>query len=161
MLDVLGRHGVDFVIVGGVAGGAHGSSYPTYDLDIAYERGRENLERLAAALVELRATLRGAPSGLPSQLDADTLEAGGNFTFTTIHGDLDVLTHLDGAPPYAALKDQGTRAKVRGMHVVIASLDHLIPMKEAAGGTKDKVMATEYRVLSDELRAPRADEEAP
>jgi hypothetical protein len=28
-------------------------------------------------------------------------------------------------------------------------------MKEASGRTKDKLMATEYRVLSDELRAPR------
>jgi hypothetical protein len=27
-------------------------------------------------------------------------------------------------------------------------------MKEASGRTKDKLMATEYRVLSDELRAP-------
>jgi hypothetical protein len=28
-------------------------------------------------------------------------------------------------------------------------------MKEAAGRTKDKLMATEYRVLSDRLRAPK------
>jgi len=28
-------------------------------------------------------------------------------------------------------------------------------MKEASGRTKDKLMATEYRVLSDELRAPK------
>jgi hypothetical protein len=36
----------------------------------------------------------------------------------------------------------------------IPLLDHLIAMKEAAGRPKDKLMATEYRVLSDELRAP-------
>jgi hypothetical protein len=28
-------------------------------------------------------------------------------------------------------------------------------MKEAAGRPKDKLMATEYRLLSDELRAPK------
>lgn len=28
-------------------------------------------------------------------------------------------------------------------------------MKEASGRPKDKLMAAEYRVLSDELRAPR------
>ena len=33
-----------------------------------------------------------------------------------------------------------------------ASLDHLIGMKEAAGRTKDKLMASEYRLLADEIR---------
>ena len=32
----------------------------------------------------------------------------------------------------------------------VASLDHLIRMKEAAGRPKDKLMATEYRVLAEE-----------
>jgi hypothetical protein len=158
MLGVLGRHGVDFVVVGGVAGGAHGSSYPTYDLDIAYERSADNLERLASALGELGATLRGAPAGLPFPLDAETLERGANFTFTTNRGDLDALSDLAGAPSYDALKQAGTAADVRGVRVVVASLDHLIAMKEAAGRTKDKLMATEYRVLSDEIRAPRSNE---
>jgi hypothetical protein len=40
---------------------------------------------------------------------------------------------------------------------VVASLDHLIAMKEAAGRTKDKMMATEYRALSDAIRAPRTE----
>ena len=31
-------------------------------------------------------------------------------------------------------------------------------MKEASGRTKDKLMATEYRVLTDELRALRPDD---
>jgi hypothetical protein len=30
-------------------------------------------------------------------------------------------------------------------------------MKEAAGRTRDKLMATEYRVLADELRKPHSD----
>ena len=66
-----------------------------------------------------------------------------------------------GARTYDALKQAGTSADVRGVRVVVASLDHLIAMKEAAGRTKDKLMATEYRVLSDELRAPRPDEGKP
>jgi hypothetical protein len=40
----------------------------------------------------------------------------------------------------------------------VASLDHLIAMKEAAGRPKDRLMASEYRVISDELRRPHDDD---
>ena len=46
---------------------------------------------------------------------------------------------------------------VRGHRVRVASLDHLIAMKEATGRTKDKLHATELRVISDELRAPKGE----
>lgn len=147
---------IDFVVIGGVAGGAHGSSYPTYDLDIVYARDRPNIEKLVALLRELQATLRGAPSGLPFQLDATTIENGSHFTFATDYGSFDLLADPAGAPRYDTLKAAATKGDVRGRTVLFASLDHLIAMKEAAGRTKDKLMATEYRVLSDELRAPKS-----
>ena len=37
-LRLLTQHQVEFVIVGGVAVSAHGSSYLTYDLDVCYAR---------------------------------------------------------------------------------------------------------------------------
>jgi hypothetical protein len=154
IFDALAAHGVDFVLIGGLAGVAHGSSYPTYDVDIAYARDPENLEKLAAALRELGAELRDAPTALPFLLDAETLQAGSHFTFTTPHGSLDLLSDPDGAPAYAQLKrSAGEPATIEGVAIHVASLDHLIAMKERSGRTKDKLMATEYRVLSEELRA--------
>ena len=153
ILETLVRHRVDFVLVGGLAGVARGSSYPTYDVDIAYARDRPNLERLAAALRELGATLRGAPPDVPFLLDAETLERGAHFTFETKFGAIDVLDRPDGSPPYAALKAAaGEPAEVEGERILVASLDHLIAMKETSARTKDKLMATEYRVLADETR---------
>ncbi|MGZ8795047.1 MAG: hypothetical protein ACXW0F_10460 [Gaiellaceae bacterium] len=150
------EHEVDFVLIGGLAGVAHGSSYPSYDIDIAYAGGKKNLERLASALQDLGATLRGAPSTLPFQLDARTLKAGAHFTFQTSYGSLDIVAEPDGAPSYDKLKAAaGAPVEFEGELIFVASLDHLIAMKEAAGRTKDKLMATEYRVLSDELRAPK------
>jgi len=148
---------VDFVLIGGLAGMAHGSAYPSFDVDIAYERGTENLERLASALQDLQATLRGAPPELPFVIDAKTLANGAHFSFQTPFGSLDILTDPDVAPPYVHLRRAaGEPVELEGERVLVASLDHLIAMKEAAGRPKDKLMATEYRVLSDELRAPRA-----
>lgn len=154
-LEALAEARVDFVVIGGVAGGAHGSSYGTFDLDVVYARDAENLERLATVLRSLEATLRDAPSDDPFELDAQTLRAGDRFAFATRLGAIDIIAHPAGAPAYEKLKAKANVIDVRGHLVRVASLDHLIAMKEAADRTRDKLLATEYRVLADEQRAPK------
>ena len=158
ILEVLVRHRVDFVVVGGLAGIAHGSAYNTEDVDVAYDRSRENIHRLAEALRELGATLRGAPPDLPFQLDAETLDAGMNFTFDTRYGPLDILGEPAGAPRYGELHAAGSSESLWGVVVRVSSLDHLVAMKEAAGRPRDITMAAEYRTISDLLLAPKDDE---
>ena len=156
ILETLVRHGVDFVLIGGLAGVALGSAYQTSDIDIAYSRSRGNLERLVSALIELGATLRGAPKNLPFQLDARTIAVGASFTFDTRYGPLDIIADPAGAPPYEKLRGEAVELDVRGFVVAVASIDHLIAMKEAAGRNRDKLMATEDRVLADEIRRREA-----
>jgi predicted nucleotidyltransferase len=151
-LETLVRHGVDFVLIGGIAAIVLGSSYSTSDLDVAYARERANLERLADALRELGATLRGAPPGLSFWLDADTLEAGLNFTFETKHGNLDIFGEPAGAPAYTELKQRSSVERIGGLEIRVASIDHMIAMKEAAGRGKDRILASELRTLSDRIR---------
>ena len=153
LLRVLVEGGVDFVVIGGIAGVARGSAYMTQDLDIAYARDPDNLRRLAAALAQLDARLRGAPEDVPFLLDAETLKQGAHFTFETASGPLDILDRPDGSPPYPELKRRaGEPLDVDGLPVPVASLDDLIAMKEATGRPRDRVVASELRMLSDELR---------
>lgn len=152
LLGPLVAHGVDFVVVGGVAGFAHGSNYPTYDLDVAYARGHANAGHLVAALKEIGVRLRGAPEDLPFQLDARTIENGANFTFTTAHGDFDVLADVGGIRSYEELKAEAVPRHLFGLDVLVASIDHLIAMKRAANRTKDKLMVEEYITIADEQR---------
>ena len=142
------------MLIGGMAAAALGSSRSTYDIDVAYSRTPRNLERMVSALTELGATLRGAPAGIPFLLDAKTLERGLNFTFSTRFGALDILGEPAGAPRYEELKGAATPTTIRGFTVQVASLDHLIAMKEAAGRPHDKATAAELRAVADELRAP-------
>lgn len=156
ILSALLGYGVDFILIGGMAGMALGSALPSYDVDVAYARDRENLERLVAALQELHARLRGAPADVPFQLDVKTIENGSHFTFETPHGSLDILSDPAGAPRYARLKDDALETEVEGLTIRVASIDHLIAMKEASGRPKDKYMATEYRTLADEIERRRS-----
>lgn len=151
LLAALVRHGVDFVVIGGVAGLALGSSYPTYDLDVAYSREAGNVKRLVAALKELDVRLRGAPEDLPFVLEERTIENGSNFTFETPYGHFDVLAHIDGISSYEGLRRGSAVQDIDGHPVRVASIDHLIAMKRAANRTKDKLMLEEYIVLADEL----------
>jgi hypothetical protein len=100
LLAALHDAGVRFIVVGGAAATAHGSARLSLDLDIVYERSPENIDRLAAALAPLDPYLRGAPSGLPFHLDADTIRRGLNFTRTTSAGWLDLLGEITGGGGY-------------------------------------------------------------
>jgi transcriptional regulator with XRE-family HTH domain len=148
LLGSLVRHGVDFVVVGGVAGWIHGSAYPTYDLDVAYARDHSNLERLAAALVDVRAQWRGGPPDLPIQLDAAMLHNGANFTFDTAFGRFDVLGELSGVRDYEELRREARIEGYEGLDVRVASIDHLIAMKRAADRVKDRLMIEEYKEIA-------------
>ena len=58
-LRVLAEHDVRFVLIGGQAALARGSSTMTRDVDVCYDRAPDNLDRLAAALTAMHARLRG------------------------------------------------------------------------------------------------------
>ncbi|MHB8643808.1 MAG: hypothetical protein ACYDA3_13085 [Gaiellaceae bacterium] len=146
------------MLAGGLAGVVLGSAFQTGDVDVVYERSRDNLERLAAALQELDATLRGAPKDVPFILDARTLAAGQNFTFDTPYGSLDILGDAAGAPKYDVLRADANTHDIGGVSIHVSSIDHLIAMKEAAGRSKDKLMVSEYKLLADEIRRREAED---
>lgn len=154
LLGPLVRHGVDFVLIGGIAGISHGSNYPSYDLDVLYLRDWPNIVRLVAALEEIGVRLRGAPEDLPFLLDTKTIENGANFTFVTPHGDLDVLADAAGMPTYEDLRSASLEREIAGCSVKVAAIDHLIAMKRAANRPKDKLMIEEYIVLADKQHRP-------
>jgi len=151
IVQVLQRHEVEFVVIGGIAGQLWGSPTITQDLDICYAREKTNLEHLAAALRELNAKLRGVKEDVPFRLDARTLFNGDRFTLTTDFGALDCLATPSGTSGYNDLKQAAETMPVRGGRKVrVCSIDDLIRMKRAAGRTKDLRAVEELGALRDE-----------
>jgi hypothetical protein len=158
-LETLAKHRVRFVLVGGVAANLRGSTTVTQDVDVCCARDDENLERMASALKELHARLRGAPPQVPFLLDARTLKMGDHFTFVTDVGSLDILGHPSGIPGgYQELERASDRVDLGGFTVTVASIDDLIRMKRAAGRAKDLVEVEVLGALRDEIDAQAAEE---
>ncbi len=139
-LATLQRYDVEFVVIGGVAGRLWGSPTMTNDVDICYSRDRVNLERLAVALRDLEARLRGVDDDEPFQLDSTTLAKGQNFTFATRVGPLDVLGMPAGVRDFRELAVNATSFDLgEGVVVMVCDLEDLIRMKRAAGRPKDRI----------------------
>jgi hypothetical protein len=155
-IHILARHGVRFVVVGGFAANLLGSAIVTTDLDLCYARDTENYRRLASALQELNARLRGAPEDVPFILDAETIERGDRFTFTTDAGSLDVMGDPDGSAGYEALLRHALVLRVDDIEVAVASIDDLIVMKRASGRVKDRIHVEEFVALREEREALEA-----
>ena len=153
VVRLLARHEVRYVLIGGLAAITHGSSLVTVDVDICHARDRPNLERLAAALREVHADLRGVEAKLSFRLDARTLERGDSFTLTTDLGALDILGTPAGTDGYDDLARTADALELFGHEVLVASVDDLIRMKRAAGRTKDLLAVEELAALRDELDA--------
>lgn len=150
-LQTLNRHGVRFIVIGGYAAAIRGSPVITGDVDICYARDDENLERLAEALRELQATLRGAPPDVPFQLDAKTLKRGNTFTFNTTVGPLDCVGTPAGTAGFEDLDAEATDEDLDGFSVRVASIEDLMRMKRATGRAKDLIALEWLGALRDEL----------
>jgi len=151
ILSLLESGDVDYVVIGGIAGVAHGSPSVTQDLDICYARTSENFKRLAGTLRVMNARLRGAPPDVQFLLDEKTLAMGDHFTFATDHGDFDCLGTPAGVGGYEDLACSAELVDLEGLRVQVASLDDLIRMKRAASRPKDRAELEILGALKQEI----------
>lgn len=143
LLEVLERHGVRYVVIGGLAAELRGSPYTTRDVDVTPSRDRANLRRLAAALRELNAQLRvpGVDDPVEFPLNEHSFDWGTTWTFVTELGYLDVALLPDGTQGYDDLRRSATREQItETLQVDVASLADVIRSKEAAGREKDRAV---------------------
>lgn len=147
IVELLHKHGVEFMLIGGQAAVVHGSPIPTFDIDLCYRRTEDNLKKLAEALKEIHPTLRGAPADLPFRLDAESLALGQNFTFKTDLGDLDLLGWVEPFGTYDELVGRAENVSLETCDVNVISLDDLIAIKKHINRPKDRNVLLQLEAL--------------
>lgn len=146
--------------MGGVGGQLHGATRPTRHVDVLVCRTRTNLERVAAALNELRARLRAEgltdaeAQALTPSWDASRIERLEILTLQTDAGPLDILADIPDQSGrrlrYEDLRPDATTVPIAPDLVAhLASTRAIIASKEWANRPKDRDALPELRQLAE------------
>lgn len=138
-LEVLVRHRVEVIVVGGVAAVLNGAPISTLDLDIVHARTPENVDRLFGALTELDARYRDL-TGRVLRPELAALAGDGHHLLVTSCGPLDVLGQIGDRLRYEDLLPDTEDRTVGGHAIRILGLAALIRTKEQAGRDKDRAV---------------------
>lgn len=139
IFETLDAHGVDYLVIGGVAVQAYGHNRTTMDLDLMVAIDGTNRTAVAAALRELKAELRGPNAGKDIDVtDPQMLGLGVAYQLTTCFGELDLFTGtVPGAAPFEEMVRRATMVPMGDVTIPIVGLDDLISMKRASGRPRD------------------------
>lgn len=159
ILKALARHGVDFIVVGGIGGVLQGSPLLTNDVDVVPLLKKPNLDALAAALNELNAKLMSAdaPDGV-IRIDwngKDLQRWIVDFRFlnlATDYGQLDLIHRPGGTDGYSDLAQAAIDVDVDDVQLKVAALEDIIRSKEAVGRDRDRVHLPTLRLLLEAKR---------
>jgi hypothetical protein len=150
-LEVLTRHEVEFIVVGGVAAVLGGAPLATFDLDVVHARHQVNLERLAAALSDLDARYRDPAGRILKPALAD-LAGAGHHLFITRCGPVDVLGVIGKGRSYDDLLTDSVTMDLGGIAIRVLGLPALISTKEESNRPKDRAVLDLLRRALEELK---------
>jgi hypothetical protein len=137
ILRTLQEHGVDFVVVGGVAAVLQGAPIGTFDLGVVHSREEANIRRLLTALESLDACFRLQPERR-LRPNASHLSSPGHQLLLTRFGPLDLLGEVGRSRTYPELVKRAVEMQVgEGVSVRVLDLETLIAVKEEAAAEKD------------------------
>lgn len=141
VFEVLGRHGVPFLVIGAHAVSFHGYVRATEDTDVLWMRSPEAERALLAALEELDAKYIGTEidpaTGIEQAhpITAAFIRLQSLMMLCTNAGFLDLFDYVPGYPDEAVATLFATSREVDGIRFV--SLEWLRRLKAAAGRPKD------------------------
>jgi predicted nucleotidyltransferase len=156
LLQRLVAREIRFVVVEGLAVNAWGYVRGTQDVDLVPDPAADNLDKLAALLVELGGRVEVAEGRLAASAIRTFLAAGDRTLVSTDLGPVDVMQGVPQIPSFAQLDRDAVEVDMDGTIVRVCSLESLLAMKRASrrGRDVDDLEALEAAHLPDEDSTP-------
>lgn len=132
ILRALAEHGVEYVLIGGLAVQTHGHVRTTNDADLIPAPEPANLRKLASALRALDARVLN-PGEEETEINAQMLPRATIWQFASRDGGIDVMHEVPGGRSFAELSERALHVQLGDIDVPVVSLDDLIQMKLARG----------------------------
>jgi predicted nucleotidyltransferase len=153
LLRRLVEHEVRFVLVGGMAAAAYGSSIVTEDIDVCAPLDEANLGRILSALADLHPRQRMRPDrpALPSE--PAPLRGFKNLDVVCDAGQIDFLSEITGVGPFEVVSRESVKLDLGGFECAVIGLEGLIRAKHAMGRPKDLPSARELELILAKTRA--------
>jgi len=152
ILELLNKHQVEYVVIGGVAAVIHGAPVTTFDLDALVRVSDENADRLVAAFSDLDARYREhGPTIRPSKED---VLSGGHLLLITRAGPLDILGFIGDNDRYEDLVNVSSEFETSAGKFRVLDLEELVRQKRATNRAKDRAI---IELLEEVLRRQNSD----
>lgn len=141
----LNAHGVNYVVIGGLAVNLHGYSRATADLDVVVSLRNAELSKFIAAVKKLGLVPR-VPVALEDLLDekkrSEWMNEKNMLVFTVYHPQnpmesIDVM--IDNAERFDDFLSRKVLMKVGDINIPVISIPDLIYLKEKAGRGRDVI----------------------
>lgn len=132
LLRALARHGVEMVVLGGIAAQLHGWTGITLDLDVAVDSSDTNVDRINRALASVGA-------GEPDYGQFGT-------SFKTRFGRLEIVRRADAVGDYSAWRARAREHVLEAeLTILVADPGDILRSKAAAGREKDRAALPQMR----------------
>jgi hypothetical protein len=151
LLARLIEHQVQFVLVGGFAATAYGSTMLTQDVDVCMRFSPDNLMRLQEALADLHPVHRMTPRRLPLRLAPETCRDLKNLYLDTDFGQLDGLGIIQGVGDFEQVREHSVEVNLPAGICRVLTIDALIRSKEAMGRPRDRESVLQLKAIRHRL----------
>src|SRR5437868_3054646 len=148
LLQRLVEHGVDFVLIGGVAALMHGSTMVTRDVDVCIRLDGQTLDRLSRALEDLHPTHRITPQRIPFRVAGENLQGLKNLYLETDWGVLDCLGDVAGIGNFDQAVAASLLAQLPFGTCKVLSIESLIRAKEATARPNDLQTVVQLKCIA-------------